>query len=162
MTAAGKLPIITPILFLIGTAIYVTLLNVPAFPIMQVEMNSTYVTWYESSQQYKYLTIYGVQTITLSKFWEVTIIIKNKGLIPTKIVDITVNKEPVGKAVTCLATKSANSSVYDLYKIGIKPGETVKILVLIPFLSGKYTHGSLIEIRVYMQGRELTTMVMLP
>ncbi|MCS7386136.1 MAG: hypothetical protein NDF55_05300 [archaeon GB-1867-005] len=162
MPSSGKLPIITPILFLIAIALYITMISAPAFPLMQIEINSTFVTWHEGSHEYKYLTIYGVQKITMSKFWEITIIILNKGKLPTKIMDVTINNEQVGKVVKCLSMKSDNCSVYNTFKASINPGEKVKLVVLVPLVSGKFTHGKLIEIKIHLQGKEISTMIMLP
>lgn len=165
MPSPGKLIIITPIMVLIGTALYVTILTIPSLSSMfQVEITSTYVTWQQSSQQYKYRTIYGIEEILLSNYWEIVITIKNEGVIETSITEITINNQLIGEPIVCLS-KKADEKVYDTYKIKLSPGESVKIVILIPFnTSGTkdFRHGQIVEVKIRLKARELTTVIVLP
>jgi len=165
MPSPGKLVIITPIMVLIGTALYVTILTIPSFSSMfQVEITSTYVTWQQSSQYYKYRTIYGIEKISLSNYWEVVITVKNDGVIDTSITEITINDRLIDEPIICLS-KRTGESVYDNYKVKISSGESVKIVILIPSnTSGTkdFRHGQIVEIKIRLKNRELVTVVALP
>lgn len=166
MLSAGKLVIITPIIVLIGTALYVTVMTIPSFSsIFKVELVSTYATWQQLTQQYKFKTIYGVEETSLSNFWEIVIIIRNKGVIETTISEIIINDRIIEEPIICL-TKKPNENIYNyMYRAKLGPGESVKIVILIPFnTSGtkEFRHGQIIEIKIRLKTRELTTIVALP
>lgn len=165
--ASPRVIIVTPIILTLVTAALVILHVSPSVAPENVVIISKYVTWNPSQVQYEAVTTMGMmKRISLSNFWEISVILKNKGESEAYLIDVLINHKSPSEfkpQIICM-TKIDNNPAYLTHNAIIKPGENAKIILLIPFkgADSELKHGELIEIRIRTQTRERAIVLTLP
>lgn len=165
--ASPRIIIVTPIILTLITAAFVILYVSPSVKPENVEIISKYVTWNPSQFQYEAITTTGtLKRMSFSNFWEIIITLKNKGESEASLTDVLINHMPPSEfkpQIVCM-TKIDDNPAYLTYNVVIKPGEIVKIILLIQFQGSEseLNHGKLIEIRIRTQVRERAIVLTLP
>ena len=160
-----KAVITIPILAVVVTSIALSLYLTQSFTLENFEIVSTYVVWHTTTEQYEGLTVEGEsKVVKLSNFWEVTVIVKSTGTEITEIKNIVINRRDIlsyGDSIICIS-RVDNKPVFFTYNVLIEPGETAKITLLINFNGSGFSHGEIVEIRIYSQSKEKSTLLCLP
>ena len=166
----SRVIVFTPVLLTAMLAATIVFYVAPNITSDDIKVTSKYAQWNPYEVKYDVITKNGIyKSIYVKDSWEVSITIKSTGSAPAKITGILLNHRDIDlytPKIIYISRVDGNPQYLNNYKITLDSGESAKITILIPFDAKSdgisFTHGNLVDVRIFTQTKEKALSVVVP